>query len=187
MNDEFELTDEQLRLATTRSLPAGAALDPETAATRDDFVALGSALDSAAGQFDESALIVRLQKSCPEFRAGCVNIKRRLAARDWWMIALSGALAAAALVAVVRIASESKQSAPRIAVNAAPHDSKAMKKDTATAGLTTAWNDPLDDELLLAAAIIDQFASRSRGFDDSLLEMHERLDALSQELKGDAL
>jgi hypothetical protein len=49
------------------------------------------------------------------------------------------------------------------------------------------WNDPLDDELALASAAIEQFTSRSRGFDDSLLDMNDQLRALSQELTNETL
>jgi len=47
MNDQSQLTDEQLRLATSRHLPVGAPLDTETAAARAQFLTLGAALESA--------------------------------------------------------------------------------------------------------------------------------------------
>jgi hypothetical protein len=187
MNDDLELTDEQLRLATTRSLPAGAALDAETAASRDDFLAVGSALESAAGQFEEAALVGRLQKSCLELqRASGSRSKPRLAGHDWWAIACGAALAASALFAIARIAFESRQR-DAIVATAIPGGLGPTRGGVPHMMPASAWNDPLDDEIALAAATIDQFASRNRGFDDSLFEMNERLEAMSQELLGESL
>src|SRR5215467_14429893 len=101
MNDEPKLTDDQLRLATSRSLPADSALDADTSAARDSFLALGSAVESAGRNFDEAALVNRLTKTCisaPEQPA-----------RDWlWPAIITGALAAGMLFAIARIAIERK-------------------------------------------------------------------------------
>src|SRR5436190_445420 len=101
MNEHLKLTDDELRLATSRSLPAGAELSAEAAALRDDFLAVGSALESAGHPFDEAALIARLSPTCGRSTTGtALRSKRRRISRDGWAIALGGALAASGLVAL---------------------------------------------------------------------------------------
>jgi len=69
-----------------------------------------------------------------------------------------------------------------------PTAPQRTKNDKTLAIVTAvAWSDPLDDEIALAAATLDQLSSRHRGFDGSLLEMNERLEALSQELSIESL
>jgi len=188
MNDELHLTDQQLRPATTRSLPDAVSLEAEVAMARDDFLALGSALDSAAAQFDEAALVARLQKSCLASDAVLtLPGERKPASRNRWALVLAGSLAAAALLAIARIASESWQRDAVVATPVTPGSPARAPRAVPDKRLAAAWNDPLDDEIALAAATIDRFGGHSRNVDDSLLEMNERLDALSQELKGDSL
>ena len=185
MNDELPHTNEQLRVATTRSLPPSTQLDSETAAARESFLSLGSAIESASGTFDESALLARLNKSCLE--SPVVPLKPSQSKRDWLSLLLTGALAAAALVAIVRIANEPSGTGQPVA---------AIKWSPAlieTGGIRTpeqlvlAWNDTLDDEIALASATLQQYSTRNRGFDGSLLDMNDRLEALSQELSNDTL
>jgi hypothetical protein len=174
MNDDVNLTDEQVKLATTRSLPADAALDAETVAVHESFMALGSALESSGGQFDEAALIARLEESWLREQKRV----RRPSQRDWWTIVVSGALAAAVLVVIGWIGWGLRHRDALVAVPPSANHSLP---------LTDAWNDPLDDEIAFAAATIGQLTGRNRGFDDSLLEMNERLEAMSQELLGESL
>lgn len=186
MNDELKLTDDQIRLATSRNLPGDAPLDNETAAVRDGFLSLGSAVEAAAGNFDEGALLTRLQKSCVV--APVVVPRRRELPRDWLSLSLAGALAAAGLVAIVRIAGESRSTDLHIArIESSAQRSAASIVEAVPSRSMFVWNDPLDDELALASAAIEQFSSRSRGFDDSLLDMNDQLRALSQELTNETL
>ena len=188
MNDDLTLTEQQLRLATSRALAEVGKLDPEAAAMRENFVALGSALESAAGQFDEVALVERLTESCLKIHGSSdLRSKPRLAGRELWTIVLSGALAAAALVTMARIAMESRQNVAAVAVPSIQLPLRGPQEHLALAPLAEGWNDPLDDEIALAAETIGQLASRNRGFDDSLMEMHQRLEALSLELGGESL
>jgi hypothetical protein len=177
MNDKVNLNDEQLRLATSRSLPQDCALDTDTAAARDSFLALGAAVESAARGFDEKALIKQLATTP-------VALPDR-PQRDWWPLIVSGALAAGMLLAIVRIASERQRTNTQMAVARLGNTTPAKTPFVTTASL--AWNDPLDDEIALAAATIDQFSNTARGFDGSLLEMNDRLEALSRELLGETL
>jgi hypothetical protein len=186
MNDELELTDDQLRLATSRILPGDASLDSETASARDGFLSLGAAIETAAGNFDESGLLARLQKSCVV--APVVVPQRRESPRDWMSLILAGTLAAAGLVAIIRIAGEPRTTDLQIAQIESPAQRPAASTVEAFPSRSMfVWNDPLDDELALASAAIEQFTSRSRGFDDSLLDMNDQLRALSQELTNETL
>ncbi|HEY2413752.1 MAG TPA: hypothetical protein VGI40_15990 [Pirellulaceae bacterium] len=186
MNDELQLSDEQVRLATSRAVPGEASFDGETAAARDGFLSLGAAVEAAAGNFDEAALLARLQKSC--VTAPVVVLRRRESARDWMSVVLAGALAAAGMIAIVRIATDPGTTGSQVA---------QLEKRVPPAGVEPveafpsrsmfAWNDPLDDEIALASATIEQFTSRGRGFDGSLLDMNDQLKALSQELTNETL
>jgi hypothetical protein len=186
MNNELELTDEQLRLVTSRSLVADASLDSDTTAARDGFLSLGAAVEAAAGNFDEAALLARLQKSCGN--APAVVPKHRESKRDWLSLVLTGALAAAGLVAIVRIGADSMTTGTQIAKseNSIPKAAGPAVAMVPSRSLF-AWNDSLDDEIALASAAIEQFASRSRGFDDSLLDMNDQLRSLSEELTNETL
>lgn len=187
MNDDHELTEEQLRLATSRALVEGAKLDAETAALREGFIALGSALESATGRFDEMGLIERLTASSHDVEDACeLRSKSELVSRNWWTMVLSGALAAAALVAVIRIAIESRENVATVGPSQ-PALSAPEQEDATLTSLAEAWNDPLDDEIALAAETIGQLASRHRDFDDSLSEINQRLEALSMELGSESL
>jgi len=177
-DDELKITDECLRLATSRSLPPGAPLDAETASLRDGFLALGSAVEAAAGPPDEAALLARLKRP----RASDARVTARPRKRDWLPLLLAGALAASALIAIARVAMVS-QSTDAIAELPA-----GQRQSTLPDHLVAAmWNDSLDEEILLAALSIDQLSGKNRGFDRSLLHMNERLEALSQELATESL
>jgi hypothetical protein len=52
---------------------------------------------------------------------------------------------------------------------------------------TGMWNDSLDDEIVLAALTIDQLRGNHRSFDHTLLNVNERLEALSEELARESL
>jgi hypothetical protein len=175
-------SDEQLRLATSRSLASGVTLDVEAAAARESLMALGAAVESASGPFDEAAFVARLKRSCLE---PATVVSTQSIRRDRWMLAVVSVLAASALIAIVRIAIVSQPA--NIAVVTAPSKSAPLVNQLLNVEPTARWNDSLDDEIALAAARIEQFASRQRGFDGSLLDMNERLDALSQELSGESL
>jgi negative regulator of sigma E activity len=188
MNDELKISDEQLRAATQHSPPAQATLDSETQACREAFHALGSALEAAAGDFDDAQLIARVQGSCLSEPARREElILNQPSASRWWPVLLGGVLAASVLVAVVQIAMMSNShSGNQLGSN--PTRPQRPKNDMTQEMLTVvAWSDPLDDEIALAAATLDQLSSRNRGFDGSLLEMNERLEALSQELSVESL
>src|SRR5262245_34991208 len=180
MNDELKLTDEQLRLATSQSLPADGALDADASAARDSFLALGSAAESAARNFDEAALIKRLTTTCVAAPAQ--------PARDWlWPLIVTGALAAGMLLAIARIAIERQHINTHAPVANLPTKDAPTELIPLVPITTVAWNDPLDDEIALAAATIHEFSGTNRTFDGSLLDMNDQLQALSRELLGETL
>src|SRR4051812_5506467 len=110
MNEVPEASDEQLRLATSRAPLEGATLAADTAAMREVFLALGCALESAAGQLDEATLIERLAESRTQPERTCeLPSKSMRRTHDWWAALLGSALAAAALLAMAGIALQTRQ------------------------------------------------------------------------------
>ena len=186
MHEDQKRTEDQLRLATSRSLPAETQLDSDTAASREAFLALGASVESAARNLDTAALLARLQKSCLETTV--IHQPSRKPRPDWFSLAIAGALAAAALVAIARIVVESSAVGPQVAqqmksaiegVGTLPYESPLPP--------VPAWNDALDDEIALASATLGQFTGHSHGFDASLLDMNDQLKALSHELSNETL
>jgi hypothetical protein len=184
MNDELKITDDQLRLATSRSLAADVELEGDSRAAREAFLSLGTTVESAAGSFDEAAFLARLKKSCLD--SPVIKPKTAEQVRDWFTLLLTGTLAAAAFVAIVRIAAQSSESGPHLAINDTPAP-VVVVPSIDMPSMRFAWNDPLDDEIALAAATLEQFGGRRQGFDNSLLNMNDQLQSLSQELLGESL
>jgi hypothetical protein len=184
MSDESKITDEQLRLATSRALPVDAELDCDAAATREAFLSLGTSVEAVARSFDEGAFLARLKKSCLDSPG--IKPKTVEPAGDWFTLLLTGALAAAALIAIMRIATNSSTIGPQLTTNGRAVPAVTVPSLDAPA-MRFAWNDPLDDEIALAAATLEEFSGRRRGFDDSLLNMNDQLQSLSQELGGESL
>jgi len=184
MNDELK-TDEQLRLATTRSLTTQEPLEAETASAREAFLALGSSVEAAAANFDEAALVQRLTETClpqaPVVQAPAMH-------RNWWPLIASGAIAAGMLLAIAQIASERQQhNVPIAGGSQTAIATPKTTKSSEVAAVSELWNDPLDDEIALAAVTIQQFSPATRGFDGSLLEMNDQIESLSRELFGETL
>ena len=188
MNGDIQFTDEQLRLAASRSLPPGSELDAETAALREGFLALGEAIEANTLKFDEAALLGRLKAVCQEPDRIALADSRR-PKHALWQIVLSGALAAAALFAVARISIQWRQAetialAPAIGTGLGNSNWATTNEHLVNSIL---WQDPLDEQIALAQAQIEWLGSRGRGVDGSLLDMNEQLRALSQELLGESL
>jgi hypothetical protein len=186
MPDNLHPDQNELQQATSRTLPAGAALSADGAAERDGFLALGAALESAAGQLDEAALIAQLKKSALVFESGAVTIRAPRRSESSWQAALSIALAAAALVALARIAIQSPDVLrPKNALTAQHETAPGGEPNVAAEHMPasrSAWLDPLDDEIALARAEFQLLSDGQRGVDGSLLRMNEQLEALSHEL-----
>ena len=180
MNDELELTEDQLRRATSRAPIADAALDAETAAMRDSFLSLGSAIESAAADFDEDALIANLRGSMAAESTSALQPAARNDSRPkWWLVVLAGALAASALIAIGRIGVVERE--PVVAVNVPPTNGAAEFAVAST------WHDPLDEQIASAQTEVQQLAVGNRGLDGSLSEMNDKLEAMSRELLGESL
>ena len=200
MNSELntgdpELTAEQLELATRRTLPPAAPLDPQTAALRERFLHLGRAVETAAANFDQAAMVARLTQR----REDEISRARSPAQRtDRWMVLLATALAASALFAIVRIAmfwpEESVAiTAPPALPAEAPVDPRAYKYAVISGGTVeyapwnAPWSDPLDEEIASAQAAVDQLSGRATGLDGSLEKFGSRLEALSAEIESGSL
>jgi hypothetical protein len=184
MNDELNISDDQLRLATTRSLPADCSLDAQTAAARETFLAFGCTVESAASAFDEASLIRRLTAVCSAESQPSTISKRPK--RTWSPLIASGAIAAGMLLAIAQIAMERRSAEP---IGGAGHVAKHSPPEGSPqiAAGSPRWDDPLDDEIALAAVTIEQFSGANHRFDSSLLDMNDRLEALSRELSGETL
>jgi hypothetical protein len=184
MNDELK-TDEQLRLATTRSLTTHEPLEAETTSARDAFLALGSAVEAAAANFDEAALVQRLSENClPESPA----VQAPAMHRNWWPVIASGAIAAGMLLAIAEIARERQvHTVPVAGAGQTVTTTPKTVRTPQVAAVSQLWNDPLDDEIALAAVTIQRFSPAMRGVDGSLLEMNDQIESLSRELFGETL
>jgi hypothetical protein len=90
-------------------------------------------------------------------------------------------------LAIARIAIERQRGTDQVALPQAPNISAPAGMTGLVPTTSVAWNDSLDDEIALAAATIDQFSHSPRGFDGSLLDMNDQLQALSRELFGETL
>jgi hypothetical protein len=179
MNDDQELTRTELEQATARQLSPEVPLEPETAALRDGWLALGSLLDGAGQRLDQAALAARLQAELID-PPRPVQPARHATGSSWWPAIVGTALALTMLVAVIR-------SLPRGAVT----------KPGGTSGLATnepdqwpepaAWSDPLDDQIGQAAEQVQALVAQSQGIDDSLTGISHELESMSDELQHGSL
>ena len=186
MNDEPQLTAEQLRQATSPALPPDAALDAETAALRKSFLQLGRAVEAANDDFDEAELVARLTRTCLAKETQPAALPATKGRGDWVPLVLGAALAASALVAIVRTAAVWSGGEIAVAPQAPPGASESAANDLA-AGVAPAWSDPLDDEIASAQATVEGLADRPRGLDGSLENFGSRLQSMSAELESGSL
>jgi hypothetical protein len=181
-----ELNEIQLRQATARDSTADSGEEAEAAALHKSFLSFGAAVEASAADFDEAALISRLEQSCLPGAACEKKTVTHVAPRPgWWLVIACGALAATLLFAVARIVLFPPDNTATIA-STSKSDSDDAANEARVLGLASGWHDPLDDELALAAATIQQLAT-PRSFDGSLWQVGERLDALSEELSRESL
>jgi hypothetical protein len=184
MTSDEQLDRRQLEAATSRSLPSAVTLDAETSTLRDGFMVLGQAALAAGTDFDEAALLARVQASCLNDVA---SPRPRKISTAGWTLLLSGALAAAALVAMARIAG-SWPDHEQVVV--APPSPELDEVDSATASFDAslpAWDDPLDDEIAAAESSLSDLSGRWTGIDGSLSNMNQSLESLSDDLSDGSL
>jgi len=180
MNDELEFTEDQLRQATSRALAADTALDADAATMRESFLSLGSAIEAAAADFDEDALIAKLRGSMAVESTSALQPAARNDSRPkWWLVLLAGALAASVLIAIGRIGVVENE--PMVALNGPPASGGVE------VAVASTWHDPLDEQIASAQVEMQQLAAGSRGLDGSLSEMNDKLEAMSRELLGESL
>ena len=162
MNQPDELDPQQLTQATSRQLPAAAALSDETAALREGWLALGKTLDAENAGFQEESLLARLSQADKSASAAVELAGRPAETSKLWPLALGAALALAMMVAVVRTAFYGP-AAELIVVTPAPAESpEIVQNDSPTIvpeaePAIAAWSDPLDDEIERAT---EQLAAR---------------------------
>jgi hypothetical protein len=192
MNDREQLDRQQLEAATSRSLHATRALDSETSALRDGFITLGRSVEAAAADYDEAALIARVQAACLNDDAPVMPARR---GAPVWALLLSGVLAASALIAVVRIVAIWTDSAAVVAQPTLPTrntedpqpDALVNDGTSSAADAAIAWDDPLDDEIAAAQSSLADLSGPLIGIDSELSNIHQSLDALSHDLSGESL
>jgi hypothetical protein len=190
MNEVTPITAGQLQQATSGK-PAAAPLEAETAALRESFLQFGRAVESAAGDFDEAALVAKLTRSLAEENQP-LPAPRMKDQTAWWPAVLTLALAASALVAIVRIAAEWPQNtvatntvAPNTVAPTQPGQAQPPPEIQLVTSAT--WSDPLDEEIASAQAAVERLAGRTSDLDGSLENFGSRLEALSAELESGSL
>jgi hypothetical protein len=193
MNRDQQHEREQLEAATSRAAGV-AAQDAETAALRGGFVALGQALETAAADYDEAALIARLQASCAGDLQVAVPQPADRSAKLWQLV-LTGALAASALFAIVRITiSWSAGNVVAVAPAAPSGPDIAVQQETPVVDIepdalaqSDAWDDPLDEEIVAAQDSLAELVGSPQTIDGALSNMNQTLEALADDLDGGSL
>jgi hypothetical protein len=185
MTSQQQHDRQQLEAATSRTLPPDAALDGETSAMRDGFIALGRAAETAGADYDEAALLARVQAACADDAAPTPATR---GTSPNWSLLLSGALAAAALIAVARIAVSWPETEQVVVAPSAPMQPLDEPTQNAiTNDSVLAWDDPLDDEIAAAESNLADLSGRWTGIDGSLSNMNQSLEALSDDLSDGSL
>jgi hypothetical protein len=194
MNDEFSISDEQLQLATSRRRPPSSALDGELAAVQATFLALGESLERAGGDIDEQAVLAGVQRRLNVEGAhapACMPVAavktQGLTPVGWIAIALSVAAAVLIALSILPRGGESIEVVQHPVVKTAAQIAGEPLDERERLPTPFAWDDPLDDEIALAAATLDQWSTSSRGVDASLTNMSNELSALSEELLSESL
>lgn len=189
MSEDAKITEEQLQQATSRALPA-APLDAQTAALREGFLQFGRAVEAANADFDEAALVAKLTQSLTTENSPTVVAPHK-EQNSWWPALLTAALAASALVAIVRIVAVSPGPDTVVVAPAAPEPNAAQPTVPETnldeLPLLAAWSDPLDDEIASAQDEVEKLTGQATGLDGSLESFGSRLEALSAELESGSL
>lgn len=189
MNDETELTAEQLLQATAKRLPPASALDTETAALRESFLQLGRAVEATEAGFDEAALIAKLTRACLADEIQPVAIPAGKQRRDWISLVLGAALAASALVAIVRTAFV--WSGGEVAVTPLqppdPRGDLAAQVPRGIEEVLPGWSDPLDEEIASAQSAVEGLADRATDLDGALDSAGWRLKSIFEELESGSL
>lgn len=201
MNEELELSRVQLEAMTSRR-NVNRTLDAETAALRDNFRAFGHATEQAAADFDEAALIERLQDSLG-FPSHDISVRPRSTVSIWPLL-LSGALAASALISAIRIAATWPDSpqlvSPPVVVASDSRGANETRALAPPAGENNSpalftlsdqahvsWHDDLDDEISAAQSALAGVASNAASLDSSLSSIGDQLDAMASDLTEGSL
>ena len=186
-NDERK----QLELATSNSPEQS--LDAETAELREGWRVLAKTLQQNSGQFDEGALISKLQR---EMAASPLQAKTKGQSRGWMVVAalLGGALAASLLL-MVALAGSFFGRQPI----AKPKTGAPQQKDLAAApkinpmpvvengSSTLSWDDPLDSQISVAAAQMQTMQKPALPLDASISTLNYQLQQMAQDLDEGAL
>ena len=188
MNDDTQLNREQLEAATSRSLPAGAPLDSETSALRDGFMALGHAVESAAADYDEAALIARVQSACRH--EADVELPRRQSVARVAAVAqrcARGCCAGRCRANRRYVAREHGRCGYTASARRGVDSHVDPLTPTDESVVAGSWHDPLDEEIAAAQSSLTRLGSSAGGIDGTLSNMNQTLEAMSDELVGESL
>ena len=186
-NDERK----QLELATSNAPEQN--FDAETAELREGWRVLTKSLQQSSGQFDEGALVAKLQH---EMAASPRRAETNGWSRGWMVVAalLGGALAASLLL-MVALAGGFFGRQPI----AKPKTSTPQQKNLAAApkinpapvvendGSTFSWDDPLDSQISVAAAQMQTMQKPALPLDASISTLNYQLQQMAQDLDDGAL
>jgi hypothetical protein len=175
MTDHEPSDRKLLELATSRALAPCVSRDEWAAELREGWLAMGRSLDSENASFNEADLLARLltdvERPIEPLRPARARQRDRL-----WPALLASALALGLLVAAMNTSWVGNPT--KIAI-APPNE-----QPTVDAAL---WIDPLDDELDAAAQQVSTLVAQGTGFDDSLSNLADHLESMSDELTNSSL
>jgi hypothetical protein len=198
MNDERELTQEELLAATSRA--ALSEIGGEVETLREAFLALGARVEDDA-PCDEERLIHRLQSellavSLPNNATELLSPARqpRLSGQGGWRRAAWTAVASAAALSALAFAAYLGWGgipSPMIAKNPPRAKTKISPRSNVSEAVNLArhreltWDDRLDLEIAAAQSLLS--ALESNDVDGELVGLADQLDSMSSEWKGESL
>jgi len=174
MTDREPSDRKLLELATSRSLSPGTPLDEGATELREGWLAMGRSLDCENASFHEADLLARLLTDVER----PVELSPSASARQnerLWPALLASALALGLLVAVMNMSWFGNQ--PKVAI--APTNEQPA--------VVAQWTDPLDDELDAAAQQVSTLVAQGTEVDDSLSNLADHLESMSDELTNSTL
>ncbi len=182
MNDQEPHDRKVLEAVTSRSLAPDEPLAPGPEELRGFWLAMGQDLDEENADFREADLLARLQLR-PEFRVALPERPASAPSRRGrvWPALLSSALALSLLVLVMRSAWFSDPASVAVQPGSNSESAETWSDDELT------WNDALDDELDVASERVSAVVVQSNGVDDSLANLADHMESLSDELSSSSL
>jgi hypothetical protein len=196
MNEQKHHDQRLLETMTSRSLAPGEPLAPGQQELRAMWLAMGQALDEENADFREAELLARLQ-SRPEFHVALPELAlpelalaelplperpapRAVVRGRVWPALLASALALSLLMVFMQSSWFSDPASVAIQPGSNSESTGSWSDDALT------WSDALDDELDAARERVSGVA-QGTGVDDSLANLADHLESLSDDLRSSSL